>query len=142
MRGITQVGPLVNGQNTAQNFAAPAHPYSRLDAAHRLMPLSVAWRSISRSSSAENFGLSRAPTFCSSCATLLAPTNVEVTRGSRSVQASAIWANVWPRPCAIWFSAFTLLSVWSLNRSLENDPAWLFRRPAGVAFRTRLGQGP
>ena len=34
------------------------------------------------------------PMFCSSWATLLAPTRVDVTRGSRSVQASASWAMV------------------------------------------------
>src|SRR5207245_796217 len=105
--------------------------YSLLDAAQRLMPLSVASRSISRSSSAENSGLSRAPTFCSSWATLLAPTSVDVTRGSRSVQASAIWASVWPRRRAIWLSARTLPSVCSVSISCENDPSWLAREPAG-----------
>ena len=41
----------------------------------------------------------------SSCSTLLAPISAEVTRGSRSTQASAICASVWPRRCAISFSA-------------------------------------
>ena len=34
-----------------------------------------------------------AATFCSSWDTLDAPTSAEVTRGSRSVQAIAIWAS-------------------------------------------------
>ena len=40
-----------------------------------LIPLSVAWRSISLSSAGENSSPSRAATFCSSWATLLAPTS-------------------------------------------------------------------
>jgi len=82
------------------NAAAPAAQFA-LDAFQRLIPLSVAYRSMSFSSPAENSSFSSAPTFCSSWATLLAPIRVEVTRGSRKVQASAICASVWPRRLAI-----------------------------------------
>ena len=50
---------------------------------------------------------SSAATFCSSWATLLAPSSAEVTRGSRRAQAIAICASVWPRRRAISFSART-----------------------------------
>ena len=51
-------------------------------------------RSIAASSSCEKPRLSSAPTLSSSWATLEAPISVDVTRGSRSVQASAIWARL------------------------------------------------
>ena len=46
----------------------------------------------------------------------LAPTSAEVTRGSRSTQASAIWARVWPRRWAIPLRARTLARFTSLSR--------------------------
>ena len=41
------------------------------------------------------------------CCTVLAPIRVEVTRGSRSTQASANWARVCPRDSAMALSART-----------------------------------
>ena len=73
--------------------------------------------------------------FCSSCATLLAPTSVEVTRASRSVQASAIWASDWRRPAAISFSARTRASVSSVIASGASESLRLARDPSGMPFR-------
>src|ERR671910_2549686 len=68
--------------------------HSLLDAAQRLMPASVAYWSMALSSSSANARLSSAATLASSWATLLAPMTSEVTRGSRSAQARAIWARL------------------------------------------------
>ena len=72
----------------------PASDQVSLEADQMLIPLSVACRSISASSSAVKSSFRRAPRFCLSCSTLLAPTSVEVIRGSRSVHASASCASV------------------------------------------------
>ena len=69
--------------------------------AQMLMPLSVADSSIAASSSAEKSSVRALPALSSSCATLEAPISVEVRRGSRSVQASAICASDWPRPAQL-----------------------------------------
>src|SRR5207253_1887797 len=63
---------------------------ARLEEAQMLIALSVANMSISASSSAESSMRSSAAMFSSSCSTLLAPITVDVMRGSRSTQASAI----------------------------------------------------
>ena len=68
-----------------------------LERAQRLMPESTACCSIAASSSSVKSSRSSASRVSSSCATLLAPTSAEVTRGSRSTQAIAIWARDWPR---------------------------------------------
>ena len=73
-------------------------------------------RSISASSSSVRSRRSSAATFSSSCSTLEAPISVEVMRGSRSVQASASWARLWPRPAATSFSARTFASVSSVEQ--------------------------
>ena len=75
--------------------------HSSLDWLQMLMPASVACRSISASSSVDRGGLASAATFCSSCATLLAPMSADVTRWSRSTHTSASWARDWPRAAAI-----------------------------------------
>src|SRR4051794_15348185 len=61
-----------------------------LDCCQMLMPASTACLSISVSSSSENWRLSSAATLVSSCATEEAPMSADVTRSSRSTQASAI----------------------------------------------------
>ena len=102
------------------------------------MPLSVAWRSISASSSSVKSRRSIAPTLSSSCSTLEAPTSVEVTRGSRSVQASAICASVWPRPAAISFSARIFASDSSVRRSGDRASSGRSARaPSGIPSRYR-----
>src|SRR5437899_80496 len=106
------------------------------------MPLSVAYRSISLSSSAEKSSLSSTPKFCSNWATLLAPTSVEVIRGSRKVQASAICASVWRRRVAICWSARTFDSTCSVIRSAEKEPDRLAREPAGTPARYRSVSSP
>ena len=73
--------------------------------------------------------------FCSSCATLLAPTSVEVTRASRSVQASAIWASDWPRPTAIPSSARSRETVSSVIDSGASESFRLAREPSGIPSR-------
>src|SRR5262249_23733268 len=54
-----------------------------LDGAQRSMPASVAYRSISASSSSVSAGPFTDAAFASSCATLLAPITTDVIRGSR-----------------------------------------------------------
>src|SRR5664280_985136 len=63
---------------------------------------------------------------------LLAPTSADVTRGSRSVHATAICASVWPRRRAISVSARTLPSVSSLIMSVVMKTPRLARDPAGT----------
>ena len=60
---------------------------------------------------------SRAATFCSSWATLLAPISTEVTRGSRKAQAMAICARDWPRPWAMSLRARMRARLSSLSMS-------------------------
>src|SRR5471030_3560406 len=77
-------------------IAAPARgPAYLCDAepAHRLMPPSCASWSIAASSSALKLRFCKAATFSRICALLLAPISVDVTRASRSTQASAICAS-------------------------------------------------
>ena len=55
------------------------------------------------------------------------PTSVEVTRGSRSVHASAIWARDWPRSAAMSLRARILASVSGVSRSGESELSRLAR---------------
>ena len=105
---------------------------AELDASQMLIPPSTAYRSISSSSSGSNSRRSSAATFCSSCSTLLAPSSAEVTRGSRSAQAIASCASVWPAAPAISFSAAHALEV------LLGDHA---PRRSAVPRRTRESSG-
>ncbi len=106
------------------------------------MPLSVAYRSISASSSALSSSRSSAATFVSSCATLLAPISVDVTRGSRSVHASASCASDWPRPCAISFSA-RILARALLGEQVGRERLVLRRpRALGNAVQVAVGEHP
>ena len=73
--------------------------------------------------------------FSSSCATLDAPMSAEVTRASRSVQASAIWASVWPRRAAISFSARIFASASSVSEFGESELGRLAREPSGMPSR-------
>ncbi len=114
----------------------------RLEAAQRLMPLSVACRSISASSSALKSSRSSAATFASSCATLLAPISVDVTRGSRSAHASASCASDWPRRCAISFSARIFARASSVSRSGESDLSLRRPRALGDAVQVAVGEHP
>jgi hypothetical protein len=68
--------------------------------------------SISSNSSLLKARFSNAFTLSSIWLTLLAPINTLVTFPSRRIQATAISANVWPRLCAISFSArdFSMVS--------------------------------
>ena len=100
-----------------------------------LMSASVAYRSISASSSSVKSSLSRAATFASNCSTLDAPISAAVIRGSRSVQAIASCASVWPRRAAISFSAQIFASDWSLIRSGESEPRRLALEPFGIPSR-------
>ena len=75
-------------------LASVEPPTASLDAAQMLIELSVACRSISASSSSVNPRRSSAATLSSSCATLDAPIRADVTRSSRSAQASAICARL------------------------------------------------
>ena len=61
--------------------------------------------------------------------------SAEVTRGSRSTQASAICASVWPRLAAISFSARILASASSVRRSGESELGQLAREPSGIPSR-------
>ena len=67
---------------------------------------------------------------------------VEVTRGSRSVQASAICASVCPRPSAISFSARIRSSASSLSKSGESESSRLARDPSGMPLEVLVGQHP
>jgi hypothetical protein len=91
--------------------------------------------SISASSFSVNARFSSAATLASSCATLLAPTSVEVIRGSRSVQASASCASDWPRRAAISFNARTLDRFSSFSHSGGSVDARLARDPSGTPPR-------
>ena len=71
----------------------------------------------------------------SSCSTLDAPISADVTRGSRSVQAMAIWASVWPRLEAIRFSARMCFRFWSLSQLFSSDLPCAARESAGTPFR-------
>src|SRR5215211_4899359 len=98
-------------------------PYASLDAAQMLMPASTACWSISASSSGEKSRCSSAPRVSSSCRTLEAPTSADVTRGSRSVHAIAIWASVCPRRCAISLRPRTRTRFSSVRKSgVRNTP--------------------
>ena len=79
-------------------------------------------RSIDSSSSDDNPRLPTVATFCSSWATELAPTSVEVTLGSRSVHASASWASVCPRAAAMSASARRLVRSSSVTPEPDSDP--------------------
>src|SRR5262249_46614259 len=109
--------------------------YSALERAQMLMPLSVACRSISASSSSVKSGRSSAAMFVSSCSTLEAPPRADVTRESRNTQAMAIWASDCPRAEASSFSARTLAIASSVIRSGENDVFSLAREPSGMPCR-------
>ena len=56
-------------------------------------------------------------------------------RGSRSVQASAIWASDWPRSAAMAFSALTLASASSVSVSGASESLRLARDPSGMPWR-------
>src|SRR5659263_747254 len=73
---------------------------------------------------------------------LLAPTSADVTRGSRSVHATAICASVWPRRRAISVSARTLPSVSSLIMSVVMKTPRLARDPSGTPCRYRSVSSP
>src|SRR5690606_27027607 len=88
--------------------------------------------SIASSSSPVNAGPSTQATLSSSWATLLAPISTLVTRGSRSVHDSAIWASVCPRSWAIAFSLpASSVSIWSALR----NRLVAARESAGTPFR-------
>src|SRR5262245_34084514 len=94
------------------------------EAAHRLISASRAYWSISANSAALKSRLLRAPTQSSTCSGRLAPMSADVTRPPRSTQASAICASVWPRRCAIAFSARILAMFFSLRKSGLRDLPW------------------
>src|SRR5690348_7719503 len=106
-----------------------------LDRAQRLMPDSVAYLSISASSWSEKDVLSRDATLFSSWATLLAPSTIDVIRGSRMDQAMAIWARDWPRRAAMSFSARIFSRLSDESRSSESDLCSVAREPDGTPFR-------
>jgi hypothetical protein len=66
---------------------------------------------------------------------LLAPMSVDVTRGSRSVQASASWASDWPRPRAISFSARARSRLSSVSIEREKEPPRAARESSGIPSR-------
>src|SRR5450830_1185786 len=105
--------------------------------AHKLMAPSCAWASICASSSAVKDRFCSAATFSRICAALLAPISVEVMRSSRSTQASAICASVWPRRLAISFRPRTRSRLASLkcDDSNEPPPGRLTRASAGTPFK-------
>jgi hypothetical protein len=109
--------------------------YELLDASQRLMSLSIAWRSISASSSGAKSRRASAPTFISSCSTLLAPMSADVTRRSRSAQARASCASVCPRPRAISSSARMRSSASSLSSSGLSEPCRAARESCGTPCR-------
>ena len=65
--------------------------------------------SIAASSSSDSFRFFSASSELSSWSTVRAPISAEVTRGSRSTQASASWARLWPRFSAMAFELLQLL---------------------------------
>jgi hypothetical protein len=87
------------------------------------------------SSSAVKSSRSSAPRLSSSWATLLAPMSTEVTRSSRSAQASASWARLCPRERATSSSARTCRSASSVSSSVDSDLPWLAREPSGTPCR-------
>src|ERR1700749_4462089 len=91
--------------NDDRQSSPPRQAVSSADWRHRLTPPSTAWRSISLSSPAVQEGLSIALTLSVTWSGLLAPISADVTRVSLNVQASAIWASVWPRRLAMALSS-------------------------------------
>ena len=92
------------------------------------------------SSSGAKSRLSSAPRLSSSCSTVRAPISAEVMRGSRSTQAIAICASVWPRPWAISLSARTRLRFSSVRKlSFRNVPS-AAREFSGTPSRYFVGQ--
>ena len=65
-----------------------------------------------------------------------------MTRGSRSVHASASCASVWPRPEAISFSPRILASAWSSIRSGESEPVAARPRALGNPVEILVGEHP
>ena len=123
-------------------FSAPSpgftagRPVSLLaGAAHRLIPLSTASCSIASSSSCEISRLSSTARLSSSCLTLLAPISTEVTRSSRSTQASASWASDWPRAWAISLSRRMCASASSVSSEGSSDLPWAARESSGMPSR-------
>ena len=100
------------------------------------MPASAACVSIAVGSSSPKIQFASAPTFCSSSATLLAPTSTDVTRSSCSTYASAIGARVWPRPRAISFGPRTEDNPSLLNRFGDSEPSCVAREPSGMPPRS------
>ena len=100
-RGVVALG---RGRIVVRHLPALGRAASRRDGqaspdrAHRLMPASTACWSMRLSSASSKAGSRRAARLSSSWATLLAPISTDVTRASRSAQASAICASDWPRP--------------------------------------------
>ena len=99
------------------------------------MPPSVAWVSIADSSAAEKSSVFSASSESSSCDTERAPISAEVTRGSRSTQAMAICASVWPRALAMASSARMRPTFSSVTRLDEKDPPLAARDPSGTPPR-------
>ena len=54
---------------------------------------------------------------------------------SRSTQAIAIWARVWPRRSAMALSARMCSMARSLRNSWRSDLPWVARLPSGMPFR-------
>ena len=73
--------------------------------------------------------------FVSSCSTLDAPISADVTRSSRSTQASASCASDWPRRSASSFSARILPSVSLSSRSRPSESLRLARESSGMPWR-------
>ena len=58
-----------------------------------------------------------------------------VTRGSRSAQASASWARLWPRLLRDLVQRADVAERLSVSRSVDSDLSWLAREPSGMPSR-------
>src|SRR6266536_664185 len=139
-RGLT-TPPLSTRADRGDSPAGRGAQYE-LDVAHRSIWASVAYWSISASSSALRSRLDSPATLASNWRTLLAPMSTVVIRGSRSAHASASWASVCPRRSAIAFSARTRASVASVSIPRSSVPPVATRESAGMPPRYRSVSRP